>query len=300
MTTKCDAAAPTEPTAVDAERSGSPRKPNWPFIWDHSFSPEGAASTLLQFTSGNIDIEDPERADAVVEAWEALSRVVAEEYDVAQEAASFTHLVLMHCLGGENVPPAAALDDPDVDAAVRVAIFALSRIAWSWRRAKTTSDEAESVTLRKMAALLDPLGSADPKTRRRQQIKGIVEWSASEDENPRTDWVESWEEEDGGAEYVVPDEEWRARRAAYLREELGKLDARLALDEATARTLVRLFKHKNGTQRLAANWAWRAGFEGEPWPGESLSGDAPERVVDRYRDVEQKLSSRRRRRKKQA
>lgn len=296
--------APSEETAeltfdeeLAGERATGRHWPTMPVIWDYPFKLRDAAETLSKFASGAFDLSDPERAKQIVAAWKALSMVVAEEYDVIPETAGFLHQQLMRLLGDDVNEPAEELDDPDVDAAVRVAMFALFRIARARHEASPRaerSDESndESETLRKMASLLDPLGSADPSTRRRAQIKRIVEWSASDDACPREDWIDDDECAGGGYLVEVSEEERVLRRVAYLREELGEIDPRLALDEGIATRLVERFgARKDGAGRLAANWVWRSGIEHRGVP---QRGDAPPAwIAERFqRDPRKKSAAR--------
>lgn len=283
--------------------SANPRKPRLPFLWQGDAdapSPEILAATMGRFAAGEFDPSVPAHAEEVVHAWYALSRVVAEEFTIVRQLSSLLRLHLMALradkIGSEaegfadpDVEPPMS-DDPLVEAATSVVEIALPVLSSS----ADVSDDDLVQKLRRMATALDPLGGATALTRQRAAIKRIVEWSADEEAVPREFQPDDEEEADDPETGMcrLTDEQWREERATFLREQLSKLDPRLKLDESTARALLRFFGRKNGAQTLAANWAWRAGVEGAAGAGESLSGDAPERVLARYRDPAKKKAAR--------
>jgi hypothetical protein len=254
-------------------------------------TPKQACSILARFVAtdesagvvADVDfpgLPRPFTTDRVIHAWRVISYALWESRDVLPHAVDFVRFLLLHIGGDLDLPPTKRIKDPDYAASVKVSLLALASLR---------GDRSARASVRKMAELLDPLGGSQ-KAALRQRIKDAVAWSNSNHIAPH----EERRLDDDGHFVIqeVSETERRRRRVEFLCEALPEIDPRLALDEATVRSIVRLHGRKNSTNRLAAEWAWRAGLEGEPRAGESLSDDAPARVVDRYRDVVKKLATR--------
>jgi hypothetical protein len=297
MATKKSSRGKTPRKAVARTADVEPTPDQWPPTDDGGLAPfpRAAFAKLAAFGEANgtdrrtaVDAD----AEALAEAWSAVSFYLAHHVQLMPEAARVARRVLMPFAPHEDL----AWQGPDLDketvAAVDVAMLALAAL---------DGDEHAAKEVQKMARARDPHQGAE-HARRRERIKDVVRYLGSDNGSIRGEMV--WDEaldaamreagEDsrpagpGDRWTTVSEERWRQLSAEHLSFHLGEIDPRMRLDESTGVTLLRLYWRSNGVVKLAANWAWRAGLESK----KAETSEAPKHVLDRYRDAVKKRAKR--------
>lgn len=227
-----------------------------------------------------IEAEDPdgeEWNERITRAWHLVTLDILEGHGLLPAAAEAMIAILRAQEGVNDIPyiaPAEALNDPQNRAAFDVVYVALEHIAGRRGRGADVMRMAQAI-------------ERSPEVRRREAICEAMAWTADDrrchEYAADSDWLDH-EVDDEEEPDQSPAQRQRALRAAVINHWLRNVDLRLELPSDVAEALLKRHDRINSANHLAADWAWRSGLEGKPEAGESLTDDAPDRIVKLYSD----------------